>query len=109
MELILALIVIVFALWFFNFLMGYRKKSISFTLEERHTGMTNIGKAAEKKLQEDGRDAVYIGNGLCRVDGSLYRLSERTVPMGGVPMQRIVLTIEKKASADEKIDLEPDK
>lgn len=97
MELIAVLTAIIIAWWLFNFLMGYRKKSISFTPEDRHTGLTNIGRAAEKKLQEDGRNAVYIGNGLCRVDGSLYRLSERTVPMGGVPMQRIVLTRDKKA------------
>lgn len=101
LEIISLLIFAAFSFVSFNYLMGYREKTISFTPDDRHTGMTNIGKAAEKKLQDDGRDAAYIGNGYCRVDGKVYEVSERTIPMSGIPMQRIILTKTKKSPQDE--------
>ncbi|MGY4689977.1 hypothetical protein [Salibacterium sp. K-3] len=79
------------ALLFFNWLMGYRKNWISLTLNNRYNDLKEYGTAVEKELTAKGHTAVYEGNGYFLVDGRSYLLQGRTLPMGGVPMQRTVL------------------
>ncbi|MFZ4452416.1 hypothetical protein [Salibacterium aidingense] len=61
------------------------------TLKNRYPTLKDHGEAVEKKLTQKGYDAVYEGNGYFLVDGKSYLLQGRTVPMGGLPMQRTVL------------------
>ncbi|SFL73457.1 hypothetical protein [Salibacterium qingdaonense] len=78
-------------LWFFNWLSGYRKNVISFTLNHRYDQLDEYGTAVEQELTARGYDAVYEGDRYFLIDGRSYLLQGYTLPMGGVPMQRTVL------------------
>ncbi|RSL33866.1 hypothetical protein D7Z54_08295 [Salibacterium salarium] len=71
--------------------MGYRKGYISFNLKYRYYSLNDHGKAVEEKLKNQGKSAVYEGHGYFLIDGETFMLVTRTLPMGGVPLQRTIL------------------
>jgi len=94
------LIFVIFAgalYWFYyNFLLGYRKKNITLTFDDRFYSLDEHVAAIEQKLAMDGRSARYLGDRRFEVDGKPYLFLERTVPVGGVPTQQTILEQQKK-------------
>ena len=74
--------------------MGYQKGNIILDLDERYFKWNEHVKATKVKLEEQGREVVYHGNGEFTIDGKNYLMIERNVRMG-VPLQRTILKIQK--------------
>lgn len=96
------LIFVVFAgamYWFYyNFLLGYRKKNITLTFDDRYYSLDEHVTAIEQKLATEGHSARYLGDRRFEVDGKPYLFLERTVPVGGVPTQQTILEQQKNNS-----------
>lgn len=94
------LIFVVFAgamYWFYyNFLLGYRKKNITLTFDDRFYSLDEHVAAIKQKLATDGHSARYLGDRRFEVDGKPYLFLERTVSVGGVPTQQTILEQQKK-------------
>lgn len=94
------LIFVVFAgamYWFYyNFLLGYRKKNITLTFDDRFYSLDEHVAAIEQKLATEGHSARYLGDRRFEVDGKPYLFLERTVPVGGAPTQQTILEQQKK-------------
>jgi len=94
------LIFVVFAgvmYWFYyNFLLGYRKKNITMTFDDRFYSLDEHVAAIKQKLATDGHSARYLGDRRFEVDGKSYLFLERTVSVGGVPTQQTILEQQKK-------------
>lgn len=71
--------------------MGYRKKHITITFDDRYTDVNEHVAAIKKELKQQGREVNYIGDRKFEIDGKTYIFFERTVPLGGVPLQRTIL------------------
>ncbi|WP_080846265.1 hypothetical protein [Cytobacillus gottheilii] len=82
-------------LFFFNWLMGYKKGNITIDFDERYFNKKEYVEAIKNKLESEGKEVAYKGNGRFNIDGKNYLLIERNVSMGGVPLQRTILKIEK--------------
>ncbi|MDZ5713514.1 hypothetical protein [Jeotgalibacillus haloalkalitolerans] len=89
------LIAIVGLLFLLNRLMGYKKGNIIIDFDERYYKFSEHVEAIRNKLEDDGRDVDYMGNGKFRIDGRDYLFIERNVSMGGVPMQRTILKLDE--------------
>ncbi|MBY6037702.1 hypothetical protein KUV80_13610 [Fictibacillus nanhaiensis] len=92
MMFIYILITFLLSLLFFNWLMGYKKGNITLTLDDRYYDLKTHGDAIVAELEREGKQAVYKGDRDIFVNGKPYVFIERTVPIGGVPMQRTILT-----------------
>ncbi|TFE00713.1 hypothetical protein E2626_11065 [Jeotgalibacillus salarius] len=79
----------------FNWLMGYRKGNITIDFEERYFNQKEYVEAIKNKLENEGREVYYEGNGRFKIDGKHYLFIERNVSMGGVPMQRTILKLDE--------------
>ncbi|WP_404408212.1 hypothetical protein [Jeotgalibacillus malaysiensis] len=79
----------------FNWLMGYKKGNIIIDFDKRYFDFNEYTEAIKKKLEDDGREVNYKGNGKFQVDGRDYLFIERNVSMGGVPVQRIILKLDE--------------
>ncbi|QDP39840.1 hypothetical protein [Radiobacillus deserti] len=79
----------------FNWLMGYKKGNIIIDFEERYFNQKEYVEAIKDKLQNEGKEVYYKGNSRFKIDGKHYLLIERNVSMGGAPLQRTILKIEK--------------
>ena len=96
MEIILGIIAVGAAFWFFfSYLLGFKKKNITMTFDDRFYTLDEHVKAIEQKLKQDGKQVEYLGNRRFLVNGKRYMFVERTVPMSGVPMQQTILEFEK--------------
>jgi hypothetical protein len=91
MMLLYILIAFLFALFFLNWLLGYKKGNITLTLDDRYTDLKEYAEAIEVELKKEGKQAVYKGGRNFLVDGKLYEFFDRTVPIGGVPTQQTIL------------------
>lgn len=97
MELLILAVVIGAMLWFyFGYLLGFRKKNITMTFDDRFYSLEEHISAIEHKLVTDGHSARYLGNRRFEVDGKPYLFLERTVPVGGVPTQQTILERQKR-------------
>ncbi|MDW0110521.1 hypothetical protein [Sporosarcina aquimarina] len=76
----------------FNILMGYRKGNITLDLNERYTNLTKQAEAVKQELKKQGKTVDYEGNGYYIINGKRYVVKQHNVAMGGVPLQRTVLT-----------------
>jgi hypothetical protein len=85
------LITFFLSLFFFNWLMGYKKGNITITLDNRYYTVKEHAEAIKIELEKDGKRAVYNGDRKMIVDGKLYEFFDRTVPIGGVPTQQTIL------------------
>ncbi|WP_042224459.1 hypothetical protein [Oceanobacillus manasiensis] len=92
---IIAFIIGISFLFLFNRLMGYQKGSITIDFEERYYKQNEHLAAIKSKLENEGREVYYKGNSKFIVDGKNYNFIERTVNMGGAPLQRTILIPEK--------------
>ncbi|SET18134.1 hypothetical protein SAMN05216389_106198 [Oceanobacillus limi] len=79
----------------FNWLMGYKKGNIVLDLEDRFFDQKEYISAIKTELESQGREVYYKGNGRFDIDGKEYLFIERNVSMGGVPLQRTILKLEK--------------
>ena len=96
MEIILGIIAVGAAFWFFfSYLLGFKKKNITMTFDDRFYTLDEHVKAIEQKLKQDGKLVEYLGNRRFLVNGKRYLFVERTVSMSGVPMQQTILEFEK--------------
>jgi hypothetical protein len=91
MMLLYILIAFLFALFFLNWLLGYKKGNITLTLNDRYTDLKEYAEAIEVELKKEGKQAVYKGGRIFLVDGKLYEFFDRTLPIGGVPTQQTIL------------------
>ena len=91
MILLYSLIAFIFALFFLNWLLGYKKGNITLTLDDRYTDLEEYAEAIEVELKKEGKQAVYKGGRKFHVDGKLYEFFDRTVPIGGIPTQQTIL------------------
>ncbi|MFD2657548.1 hypothetical protein [Gracilibacillus thailandensis] len=91
------LVIIMFtgAFCLFNWLMGYKKGNIIIDLDDRYIQYSEYVSAIQRKLESEGRDVTYLGDRRFSIDGKNYMFIERNVSMGGVPMQRTILKLEK--------------
>jgi hypothetical protein len=96
MEIILAILIGVGMLLLFNWLMGYGKGHIQIDFDERYSRKKEHIEAIREELEKQGKEVHYQGNGHFIIDGKPYLFIERTVSMGGVPMQRTILKPIKK-------------
>lgn len=80
----------------FNWLMGYGKEYIQIDFEERYFKEKEHIEAIRLELEKQGKKVHYQGNGYFIIDDRPYLFIERTVSMGGVPMQRTILKPIKK-------------
>jgi hypothetical protein len=83
-------------LFLFNWLMGYGKGYIQIDFEERYFKEKEHIEAIKLELEKQGKEVHYQGNGHFIIDDQPYLFIERTVSMGGVPMQRTILKPIKK-------------
>lgn len=96
MEIILGIIAVGAVFWFFfSYLLGFKKKNITMTFDDRFYTLDEHVKAIEQKLKQDGKQVEYLGNRRFLVSGKRYLFVERTVSMSGVPMQQTILEFEK--------------
>lgn len=95
MILIISLIISIVFLILFNRLMGYRKGNITVDFDERYINHKEYVVAIKSKLEDQGREVYYTGNNRFIIDGENYLFYERNVSMGGVPLQRTILKLEK--------------
>lgn len=96
MYIIITILVISIVLFLlFNWLMGYKKGNIIIDFEERYFNFNEYIAAIKKKLDDDGREVFYKGNGKFQIDGKNYLFIERNVSMGGVPIQRTILKLDE--------------
>lgn len=79
----------------YNWVMGNQKENIIINFEERYFNQKDYVAAIQTKLESEGREVYYKGNGNFVIDGRKYLFIERNVSMGGVPMQRTILKLEK--------------
>jgi flavorubredoxin len=91
MMLLYIFITFLVALFFMNWLLGYKKGNITLTLDNRYSDLKEYANAISEELEQEGKQAVYIGGREFLVDGKLYEFSDRTVPIGGVPTQQTIL------------------
>jgi flavorubredoxin len=91
MMLLYILIAFLVALFFMNWLLGYKKGNITLTLDNRYSDLKEYANAISEELEQEGKQAVYKGRREFLVDGKLYEFSDRTVPIGGVPTQQTIL------------------
>ncbi|MEL3972733.1 hypothetical protein AAEO50_10615 [Rossellomorea oryzaecorticis] len=96
MGIILAILISAGMLFLFNWLMGYRKGHIRIDFDERYFKEKEHIEAIRTELEKQGKEVHYQGNGHFIIDGESYLFIERTVNMGGVPMQRTILQPIKK-------------
>lgn len=89
------LIISIVLLLLFNWLRGYKKGNIIIDFDERYFNFNEYTEAIKKKLEDDGREVVYKGNGKFEIDGKEYLFIERNVSMGGVPVQRTILKLDE--------------
>ncbi len=80
----------------FNWLMGYGKEYIQIDFEERYFKEKEHIEAIRLEHEKQGKKVHYQGNGYFIIDDRPYLFIERTVSMGGVPMQRTILKPIKK-------------
>lgn len=96
MEFIILIVAVGAMFWFYYvFLLGYRKKSITLTFDNRYYSLDEHVAAIEQKLTLDGRSVRYLGDRQFVIDGKTYLFLERTVSVGGVPMQQTILKRQK--------------
>ncbi|WP_280770977.1 hypothetical protein [Salipaludibacillus daqingensis] len=96
LYLFLTLATFVLSIFLLNLYFGYGKNKISLTLNDHYKNYSDHIKATEKELQNQGRDAEYLGKGRFVVDGEVYLFSSPTIPIFPPAfMQRTVL-IKKK-------------
>ncbi|MCU7739761.1 hypothetical protein N7983_18415 [Priestia megaterium] len=69
----------------------FGKKKIVIDFEERYYNLTDLKKAVVKHFQHKGRTCEVIDTHTLLVDHQKYTLSEKTISMGGVPLQRVIL------------------
>ncbi|MGX4608075.1 hypothetical protein [Priestia sp. JNUCC 25] len=69
----------------------FRKKKIVIDFEERYYNLTDLKKAVVKHFQNKGTTCEVIDTYTLLVDHQKYTLSEKTISMGGVPLQRVIL------------------
>lgn len=79
----------------FNWLMGYKKGNIIIDFEDRFFNQKEYVTAIQEKLESEGREVTYKGNSRFIIDGENYLFIERNVSMGGVPIQRTILRLER--------------
>jgi hypothetical protein len=91
MMLLYIFITFLVALFFMNWLLGYKKGNITLTLDNRYSDLKEYAKAISEELEQEGKQAVYKGGREFFVDGKLYEFSDRTVPIGGFPTQQTIL------------------
>ncbi|MDQ0299302.1 hypothetical protein J2S78_001722 [Salibacterium salarium] len=99
LEILFVITVLIGSFVLFNWLMGYRKGYIAFNLRNRYYSLNDHAKAVEEKLTNQGKSAVYKGHGYFLIDGETFMLVTRTLPMGGVPLQRTILKPLNKSRA----------
>jgi len=75
----------------FNWYMGQGKGHIILDLDERYFEFNEYIDAILHELREKGKEARYVSYRQFVIDGISYRLIERTVTVGGVPLQRTIL------------------
>ncbi|TMW71062.1 hypothetical protein [Alteribacter natronophilus] len=95
---LLALLISAGGLLLFNYLMGYRKDRIIIDFRERYTDLGDHMKAVREQLEKDGKRAEISGYRSLLIDGSPYLFTERTVNVGGVPLQRTILKPVKRTT-----------
>jgi len=69
----------------------FGKRKIVIDLEERYYNLTDLKKAVIKHFQKKGTACEIIDTHTLLVDNQKYTLSEKTISMGGVPLQRVIL------------------
>ncbi|MEH7315010.1 hypothetical protein [Priestia megaterium] len=69
----------------------FGKKKIVIDFEERYYNLTDLKKAVIKYFQKKGTTCEIIDTHTLLVDNQKYTLSEKTISMGGVPLQRVIL------------------
>ena len=75
-------------IWVFGL---FGKKKIVIDFEERYYNLTDLKKAVVKHFQNKGTTCEVIDTHTLLVDHQKYTLSEKTISMGGVPLQRVIL------------------
>ncbi|ADU32242.1 hypothetical protein [Evansella cellulosilytica] len=98
MYIIITICIIVSLGILLNYLLGYKKHQIIIDFDERYTDVTEHSQAIVKKLAEQGKVVELVGNRRFIIDNKHYFFTERTINIGGVPMQRTILVPQKDNS-----------
>lgn len=69
----------------------FGKKKIVIDFKERYYNLTDLKKAVVKHFQNKGMTCEVIDTHILLVDYQKYTLSEKTISMYGVPLQRVIL------------------
>ncbi|MFA9555728.1 hypothetical protein ACERII_00270 [Evansella sp. AB-rgal1] len=96
MEIFIGAIILLGIYILFNYIMGYRKNQIVIDFEERYVNVHEHMEAIQAKLETQGRKVEQNGVRGLLIDNRPYFFIERTINMGGIPMQRTILVPEKK-------------
>lgn len=91
MQILVAAVIAIAALFGFNWLMGYKKGNITLDLDDRYIHLNEYVEAIKQELITQGKQVAYNGNRIFTIDNNRYVLVERNVSMGGVPLQHTVL------------------
>lgn len=102
LERLLILVVGVAIFFAFNWLLGYRRKSIVLDLEDRYIDWNDHVAATKAELQKQDREVSYLGNGEFRIDGKYYMMINWNVNMAHVPLQRTLLKYDKEKNKQAK-------
>lgn len=91
MEILLILVGFIAVLLYSNWLLGYNRKNIVLTFDERFENVDAHAAAIVVALKEKGKDATYLGSRIFQVGNKEYVLVTRTVSMEGVPLEQTIL------------------
>ncbi|CQR48348.1 hypothetical protein BN1058_02716 [Paraliobacillus sp. PM-2] len=103
LERILMLIVGIAIFFAFNWLLGYRKRSIVIDLDDRYVDWSDHVTAAKVELQKQGREVSYLGNGEFIIDGEYYMMINWNVSMARVPLQRTLFKYDRKKNKSKQM------
>ncbi|MGG3178022.1 hypothetical protein ABEQ41_07095 [Priestia megaterium] len=70
---------------------GFGRKKIVVDFEERYYNLTDLKKAVVKHFNKKGKQCNIVDNHTVSIDNTNYILTEKTISMGGVPLQRVIL------------------
>ncbi|PYZ96999.1 hypothetical protein CR205_12430 [Alteribacter lacisalsi] len=83
-------------LFLFDYLMGYRKNHIVIDFDELYPDLDEHMTAVHERLEHEGKTVETNGYRSFIINGRSYLFTERTVNIGGVPVQRTILKPGKK-------------